>query len=501
MNLIEISAIRNSDIIKRSARYGMLLNRREDVHQIIKTVGDEPGVEGIRIYNKRGEIIFSTRGKEINSSADMKSESCSPCHAVSKPRSDLTNKERIRIFKNKNDNRVLGLINPIRNEDACSSAECHVHPAEIEILGVLDVQMSLANADKEITMSKSNQLISSIIITLLISIFSGLFIWIILHLRIKELIKATNEISSGNLQYSMEISSNDEFGVLTNNFNLMSQNLNKAYNEIKDWNEKLNEKVNEKTEELRSIYNNMVQLEKIASLGKLSATVAHELNNPLEGILTYSKLITKKLIASGESEKYSSLVSYLQLIARESDRCGKIVKNLLLFSHSSENKIELNSLNAILEHCILLIFHHLSINNVQLEKELPEKEITIDCDKDQIQQLFLAIMINSIEAMSGGGELKIILQPKDEFIEITFSDNGCGIPQEILNKIYEPFFTTKKEGKGTGLGLSVAYGIVKQHHGAIHISSKVNLGTTVKIVLPVSLVASHQTAEVYNGKK
>lgn len=499
MNLIEISAIRNSDIIKRSTRYGMLLNRREDVHQIIQTVGDEPGVEGIRIYNKRGEIIFSTKDEEIFSSADMQSESCSPCHAVSKPRSDLTNKERIRIFKNEKGNRVLGLINPIRNEEACSSAECHVHPKSIEILGVLDVQMSLANADKEIALSKSNQLFSSIVITLLISIFSGLFIWILLHLRIKELIKATNEISSGNLEYSMDISSNDEFGLLTNNFNMMSENLNKAYSEIKSWNEKLNEKVTEKTEELKSIYGNMVQLEKIASLGKLSATVAHELNNPLEGILTYSKLITKKLITGGEADKYSTLISYLQLIARESDRCGKIVKNLLLFSHTSENKIEANSLNAILDHCLLLIRHHLTINNIQLEKIIPEEEIIIHCDKDHIQQLLLAIMINAVESMNEGGKLKIVLSVYEDDVEIIIADSGCGIPPEVINKIYEPFFTTKKEGKGTGLGLSVAYGIVKQHNGTININSIVNEGTTVKISLPLSQFEIKNREELNHG--
>lgn len=488
MHLVEISAIRNSDIIKRSTRYGMLVNRREDVHQIIQTVGDEPGVEGIRIYNKRGEIIFSTKEEEIFKKEDLNSVSCNPCHAVSYPRANLTDKERIRIFHKENGDRILGLINPIRNEEECSNVACHVHPPNVEILGVLDVQMSLESIDKQIAENRNNLILSSIIITLLIAFFSGIFIWIMVYARVKELIDGTKAISSGNLDYTLDIKANDELGELANDFNVMSKNLSKAYTEIKEWNENLNQKVSEKTNQLKEIYEHVVQIEKIASLGKLSATVAHELSNPLEGILTYSKLIMRKLNNSDKYPEKEKILSYLQLIAAESDRCGNIVKNLLLFSRTSEKEISKNDIVSLIERSLMLVAHHLEINNVKLTKNYDAEYFEIDCDKNQIQQSLVAILINAVEAMPNGGELTVQFKIEHPNIKLVISDTGIGIPEENLNQIYEPFFTTKTSGKGTGLGLSIVYGIVQQHNGKISVESKINEGTKISIVFPIKYV-------------
>ncbi len=480
-----MSIIRNGDIIKRSTRYGMLLNRREDVHQIIKTIGDEPGVDAIRIYNKRGEIIFSTIQTELFTTADLSSVSCSPCHSVTQPRSDLTDKERIRIFKSANETRILGLINPIRNESECSDAPCHVHPANVEILGILDVQMSLATIDEQIAINRRGLIISSIIITFLTAIFSGIFIWMMVHTRVNELIKGAKAISNGNLDYTLDIKTKDELGELALDFNEMSKNLNKAYNEIKDWNETLNLKVQEKTNQLKEIYEHIVQIEKIASLGKLSATVAHEINNPLEGILTYSKLIIKKLKTQSENIETDKIISFLEIISTESERCGNIVKNLLLFSRASENVIEKNDLINIIDRSILLVSHHLKINNIILNKNFSGETYVIDCDKNHIQQALVAILINSVESMPNGGNLFVDLIRDQHKVTIEIADTGCGIPHEHLNKIFDPFFTTKESGKGTGLGLSVVYGIIEQHRGKINVESKVNEGTKIRITLPI----------------
>lgn len=488
MELVMMSTIRSGDIIKRSTRYGMLLNRREDVHQIIKTIGDEPGVDGIRIYNKRGEIIFSTKEAEIFTTADLTSESCKPCHFETQPRSDLTDKERIRIFENENRNRILGLIIPIPNEVECSDAPCHVHPANVEILGVLDVQMSLDSIDKQIAVNRRTLIISSIIITLLTAFFSGIFIWMMVHTRVNELIKGAKAISNGNLDYTLDIKSKDELGELALDFNEMSKNLNKAYNEIREWNETLNLKVQEKTNQLKEIYEHIVQIEKIASLGKLSATVAHEINNPLEGILTYSKLITKKLKNQKENVETDKIISFLEIISSESERCGNIVKNLLLFARASENVIEKNDLINIIERSILLVSHHFKINNITLNKKFSCESYVIDCDKNQIQQGLVAILINAVESMSNGGNLSVDLIRDKSKVIIEIADTGCGIPPENLDKIFEPFFTTKNSGKGTGLGLSVVYGIVEQHRGKITVDSKVGEGTIIRIALPIEII-------------
>jgi len=488
MDLAMMSTIRNGDIIKRSTRYGMLLNRREDVHQIIKTIGDEPGVDAIRIYNKRGEIIFSTRQPELFTTADLNSVSCNPCHFFTQPRSDLTDKERIRIFKSETGSRILGLINPIRNEAECSDAPCHIHPANVEILGILDVQMSLATIDEQIAINRRGLIISSIIITFLTAIFSGIFIWMMVHTRVNELIKGAKAISNGNLDYTLDIKTKDELGELALDFNEMSKNLNKAYNEIKDWNETLNLKVQEKTNQLKEIYEHIVQIEKIASLGKLSATVAHEINNPLEGILTYSKLVIKKLKNRREDVEIDKVVPFLEIISSESERCGNIVKNLLLFSKVSENVIEKNDLVNIIERSILLVSHHFKINNINLIKKFLYKSYVIDCDKNQLHQAIIAILINAVESMPNGGNLSVDIIPDKTKVTIEIADTGCGIPQEHLDKIFDPFFTTKNSGKGTGLGLSVVYGIVEQHRGKINVDSRVGEGTKMQIILPIEKI-------------
>lgn len=489
MEIVENNIIRTGDIIKRSSNYSMLLNRREDVRQIIKTIGNEPEVERINVYNKQGIISFSDNDSLINKQVDMTSAECSPCHSIHNPKLYLEIKERTRIFKNAKGERIIGLIVPIENEPKCSNANCHAHPDYQKILGVIDVQMSLASIDQKISENRKTLIINSLIITLIISVFSGIFIWLLVHTRIRELIKGTKEISKGNYDFRFNLKSNDELGELSIHFNEMTDNLQRALNEIKSLNENLNIKIKEKTEQLRNIYNHVNQIERIASLGKLSATVAHELNNPLEGILTYSKLITKKLKNDLTDEEKKKLISYLELISSEAERCGNIVKNLLLFSRSTEKNISINDLISIIERSILLINHHLQLNNIQLVKDFCCNYLEFECDKNQIQQALLAILINSIEAMLDGGTLSIKVFCENSFVNIIISDTGVGIPKENLDKIFEPFFSTKTGGKGTGLGLSVVYGIVKQHQGKIKIDSEVNKGTKVTLIFPLKMAA------------
>lgn len=489
LEIIEKNIIRTGDIIKRSTRYSMLLNRREDVYQIIKTIGNEPEVSGIKVYNKLGIISFADDDSLINKKVDMISEECSPCHSIKNPKLYLTTEERTRIFTNERGERIIGLIIPIENERECSNNSCHAHPEDQRILGVIDVQMSLVSVDNIMQKNRNSLILNSILITLIVSIFSGVFIWLMVHKRVKALIKGTKELSRGNYDYRIDLKSCDELGELSKDFNIMADNLKKALEEIKELNENLNIKVKEKTQQLKEIYNHVNQIERIASLGKLSATVAHELNNPLEGILTYSKLIIKKLNNNVDEQEKKKIIQYLELIASESERCGNIVKNLLLFSRSGETNISPNDLISILERSLMLINHHLQLNNIQLIKDFCCRYLEFECDKNQIQQALVAILINAIEAMPDGGILTVKVNCEDNFVYIRITDTGIGIPQENLNKIFEPFFSTKAGGKGTGLGLSVVYGIVKQHQGRIEVQSEVNKGTTVTLIFPKKVVA------------
>jgi two-component system NtrC family sensor kinase len=489
-NLINISkqgAYVTSDIIKRSTRYSMLLNRREDLNQTTKTLGTEPGIKKIRIYNKMGVIAYSSDSTEIGKIIDKSSEACIGCHNTpdSKPRVDAP--ENIRMFTMENE-RVLGLINPIKNEPDCYTASCHAHKNTEELVGVLDVLVSMKSADETISTGTRNVIFSSVLITILISALSGMFIFYLVNKPLRKFEKAIEELGKGNLDYKVRIKNRDEFGIIAYQFNDMSDKLQYAYQEIKDWSDTLNNKVAEKTRELRNIYDQIVQIEKLTSLGKLSATVAHELNNPLEGILTFSKLISKKL-TSENKDGYAKLIQYTQMISDEASRCGKIVKDLLLFSHTDNEEFIESDLITLLDKSISLINHHFEINNIKLEKIFDSKDITIKCNPQKIQQMMISILINAIESMTGksDGKMTIRLTKENDSAIIRISDCGSGISEKDLPYIFEPFYTTKEMSRGTGLGLSIVYGIVNQHKGKIVVEETSIKGTTFKISLPINL--------------
>ncbi len=480
------SAYNLSDVIKRSTRYSMLLNRREDVHQIINTIGTESGMEGIRIYNKQGMIIYSTDSSEVYTKVDLNAEACYGCHNSSVPLKQLSTQNKMRFFKNQYNERILGLINPIENEPDCSTAGCHAHSPDTDILGVLDVMLSMKKLDELITANTRTTIYNAVLITALIAFFCGLFIAIMVNKPLKKLLNGIQELSRGNLKYKINVNSKSELGKMAIKFNEMSKELDKAYEEIKDWSENLNKKVHEKSEELKSIYNQVIQIEKLASLGKLSATVAHELNNPLEGILTYSKLISRKLKSVEKNGEYQKLIEHLDLISAESARCGKIVKDLLLFSHKGEDIIETENIISILDQSIMLIQHHLELNGIALIKEHYSDSIKLKCNPQKLQQAFMALLINAIEAMPGGGKIVVKVTCMNETIEIRIIDEGIGISPKDLPHIFEPFYTTKEAAKGTGLGLAVTYGIVTNHNGNIFVEKTSSKGTTFLIILPLN---------------
>lgn len=473
-----------SEIIKRSTRYDMMLNRPEEVHAIINTLRTLRGVEEIRIYNKQGIISYSTDTTEILKKVDLTAEACIGCHNSSVPLQSLANKDKIRVYKNSENKRVLGLINPILNEPDCSNADCHAHPENVNILGVLDVGVSLDSLDKIIEESRTKVIFASVFLIIVISLSTGFFITVLVNKPLKTIKEGIEAVGNGNLDYRIQIPAKNELGQVARRFNEMSKNLAEAYKEIKKWSETLNDKVNEKTEELKNIYNQVNQIEKLASLGKLSATVAHELNNPLAGILTYSKLITKKLQASNNNEENSKIIEYLELITHESARCGQIVKDLLIFSHSERDEFAKENLLNIVYHSITVINHHLEINGITLVKDYPDEPIEVYCNANKIQQALISLLINSIEAMPNGGKITVNLITEKSNVIIRIIDEGTGIADNDLPHIFDPFYSTKTNSSGTGLGLAVAYGIIANHNGKIEVEKTSPEGTTFKIILP-----------------
>lgn len=470
-----------SDVIKKSTRYGMLLNSREHVEQIINTIATEKGVMKIRIFNKNGMIAYSSDSTELRTTVDLEHTACNACHSIKPipatlPINDLINKSE----------GSLVLVNPIINESACYTAECHAHKSTDKLLGIISIQMSTETVDSIIKQS-TNIFSAGVIATfLLLVITTVITIRYSINKPLRKVFEGIHEIGKGNLDYRINLNRNDELGIMAKEFNSMTEKLKAAYDEIKDWNENLNKKVEQKNQELKNIYDQIVQVEKLASLGKLSATVAHELNNPLEGILTYSKLITKKLEKFGENEKFEDIIKILQLIADESSRCGRIVKDLLQFSHQDEIQFVHSSIRDIINRALKLMSHHFQINNVTIKTDYKAEDIYVECDAQRIEQALIAIFVNAVEAMPEGGSITVSLAQEIDNAVIRISDEGKGIPPDILPHIFEPFFTTKDKVKDTGLGLAVVYGIIKQHGGKVFVEQTSIKGTTFKISLPIN---------------
>jgi two-component system NtrC family sensor kinase len=482
------SAERVSDVIKRSTSYYMLRNNREGLYHAMATMADEPGMVRVRIFDREGNISYSSDPSEVGHAVDKSAEACYGCHAQSQSLEHLNRPDRFRIYRDASGQRILGVITPIENQPSCSNAVCHAHPASQKILGVLDTNLSLAKTDAQLAQSSWRMLAYTMFALLDISLLTWLFVWRLVGQPLKHLKDGTSELADGNLGYQLEVDSTDEAGELASSFNRMSLQLRAANEEIVAWAKTLEDRVDQKTRELKRAHEHVLHVEKMATIGKMAAVVAHEINNPLSGILTYAKLL-KKWIQRGEAEtsKKNDAEQCLDLIADESRRCGDLVKNLLTFSHTSPMNVQTTDLNTVVDRSVRLVAHQLELNGVELHLDLPSNLPAIQCDPGQIEQVLLALIMNAIDAMPRGGNLWVSTRMGDESDELAIEvrDDGSGIPPEILPNIFEPFLTTKETGKSVGLGLAVSQNIIEGHRGRVDVHSEVGKGTTFTVTLPV----------------
>ena len=479
------NAVQISHVIKRATYYSMLENQRDALTNTILSIGKEEIFDGIRIYNKMGVISFSDKLEELGTIVDKKAEQCYVCHTEEPAKGVIPTKDRSRILKSPEGHRILGLITTIENEPSCFTAACHAHSSKEKLLGILDVKLSLEKGDRKIIETRNKMIIYSGFLILLTAFVKGGVVRKIIHRPIKKLDDATKEVANLNLDAKVEINSRDEMGNLARSFNTMTYQLKEANEAVKSWSSQLETRVKEKTDELEKAQSQLIQAAKMASKGELSAMVAHEINNPLSGILSYAK-VSYKYLGEGDitPDIVESVKKNLSFIADETKRCGNIVKNLLVFSRKASEDFKEEHLNAIIDTSIKVIDHSAKMKGLDLFTELDQDNDLIECDANGIRQILVALLVNSIEATPAGGKItiKTASPTENDRIQIMVIDDGKGIPDDVLPHIFEPFVSTKV--KGTGLGLSVAYGIVEQHAGLINVTSKVDQGTTFTITLP-----------------
>jgi len=579
---VERHADQLSEHLKSDMGYDMLHNDRQRIHDGIRRIGAQQSIDRIRVFNKSGEVIYSSETSDIGKMVDKKAESCYRCHAAGEPLEQLGTPERTRIFRPTGDSpRLLGIINPIYNTESCWTAACHAHPQSQTVLGVLDVTMPLTDVDRNIRRSQVAVVVLAISAILILSLIIGFMVRWWIDLPVRELLTATKHVSGGNLAYRVKVTRDDELGMLARSFNNMTDNLAQARLQL-------------------------FQSDKLASLGRLAAGVAHEINNPLTAVLTNSSYLLKR--SQGQPE----VVDDLEVIVSETIRCREIVKSLLDFARQTTPKKRKADINEIIRRAATVVENQLAIGRVELVMDLDDTLPKVTVDANQIQQVFINLMVNASDAIGeNSGTIKItnkaislrpagVLQIKralcpkrhdlvdrrvridakpaismrfrkkkrtgiiylnpmygsnehrlgdmppleagvellcpdcsasllaegercpqcgspiytfevplkglvqgclkdgcgwhgwelvdsawnDKYVEVRVTDDGCGIPETQVAKLFEPFATTKGQ-KGTGLGLAVTWGIVDNHNGTILVESEVGVGTSFIIRIPV----------------
>jgi two-component system, NtrC family, sensor kinase len=236
-------------------------------------------------------------------------------------------------------------------------------------------------------------------------------------------------------------------------------------------------------ERLEGTQDELIRIEKMTSLGQMAASIAHEINNPLAGVLVYTKLLAKKI--AGNTFRSDEALEQLSKMESEVSRCSRIIRNLLDFARQTEPMLRLVDMNQVLEQVLSLVGHQAQLQNVEVVKEFSPSLPKVMADFDQLQQVFTNLTLNAIQAMADGGKLTLRTSAEDGQVKVDVEDTGCGIPKEHLNKLGTPFFTTKEKGKGVGLGVAVVYGIVERHKGKVTVESEVGKGTRFTVQLGV----------------
>ncbi|HSG80718.1 MAG TPA: ATP-binding protein [Gemmatimonadota bacterium] len=488
-NQVRADAARHGDLITQGLFTSMLSGEPEHSYLEIAQVGAEPGIEVVRIYNKEGVVRVSSVDVETGATLAVDAVQCEMCHTSQLPLRSAPDEPRWRTFTGRAGYRILEVLIPVRNDQSCSSAACHAHSPEQRLLGILAVQMSMSETDESLAAARRYAFAFAIVVILIMMLVTAGIVYRGVHVPTRELRRGTQALATGNLDVRIELDRSDELGKLADSFNEMAGNLKAADAELRQWSQTLEDRVRQKSYELEQIHQQIMQVEKAASLGKMAATVAHELNNPLSGILTYAKLASKKLRRlMPDGDELRGVLDNLELIRSESLRCGNIVRDLLTYARDSSPELQRVHLHELIDRALKLVAHHVELKGIETHSDLSLEDDRVICDPEQIVQALIALLINAVEAMPEGGELTMrtgrVENGPLSRVSFSISDTGVGIPPDVIEQIFDPFFSTKDETKGVGLGLAVVYGIVQRHQGIIKVNSERGAGTTFTIEMP-----------------
>jgi len=482
-------------IVEGALYHSMLQNDKSALQNTLDIINTLPGIDEVNMYDSRDSLVYSSFATDKNK--NHSDPNCISCH--SNIRSMFPGIEKSYkivdvnsdCLMNQNDNRSRHLLirSPILNERSCYANSCHAHLETDTLLGSLVIKIPLEAQDAAIEKSSTEFFLLAILATFLLTSFLLFFTRKKIKNPLNELVKVSVAVANGDKISRLEIKPNqlDDMRMVSEAFNDMLDNLHNATIELENWSQQLEYKVQKKSEELGAAQHELMHVERLASLGKLSSSVAHEINNPLSGILIYTKLLYKQ-VSNPElyASKRDSMLKHLKLIENETKRCGDIVKGLLDFSRKDQNDFEPKHLHEILKETYELMTHPIKIANISFNTDFSANSDLIYCNPNQIKQACIAILVNASEAVLENGEILIRTKnPDDETIVFEIVDNGLGIAEEDISHIFEPFFSTKQDVSGIGLGLAIVHGIIQTHKGKIHVTSELGHGTTISVILPL----------------
>ena len=489
-----------SGSISSATWHAMLADQRESAYQTMETIAQKQGITRIRIFNKEGRIMYST-AKSDTGSVDKYAEACFMCHSAEQPLVKVDVPSRARVYTTTENIRTLSMITPIYNEPSCTEADCHAHPTSQNVLGVLDVSMTLEMVDTEMAQLQLRVIIISFSIVIIMSLFIIYFTKHFIDAPIQHLIAGTHAVSEMQLDKPIIIESSEELGELARSFDVMRVRLKQALEEINQFTEGLEMKIKQRADQLKVAHQKILQSDRLASLGQLSASVAHEINNPVSGVLNLAMLMQRIMKEDGvPKERVEEFRKYLFQVVNETARVGRIVQDLLAFSRRSKPFRAKIDFNTMIKSTLNLLDHKIKLSGVKIELDLQHDLPTVHCDGSQMQQVVINLIMNGAEAAQGkqNGTVSVTtrMHIQQDQLEFIVSDNGDGIPEENISKIFSPFFTTKGEGKGVGLGLAVVFGIIEAHKGDIDVKSERNQGTTFTVALPFNETATPKNNEL-----
>jgi len=493
---------RVAGLINQTISNTMLSGNHEDIPPAIDRIQSIPGMSAIRIYDSHGVLKYQTAIPGSEGSLFP----CSSCH--SNKQNWVPKNQEIHIHTLADHaGRALILQVPILSQPSCLGSSCHQVQSTSAALGLTEIILPLNKMDAILHHVLYEYVLIVILFLLLLMTGLMLFVQYRFNRPLHRIVATSRAVTSGDSSVRVDLHPHDllDMQEVGRAFNQMLESLDTSRRELQRWSRELEQKVRNKSEDFARTQHEIYQIERMASLGKLSSSVAHEINNPLAGVLTYAKLVSRILKSPDlTAAKQASVLKHLEMIQSETTRCGNIVKGLLDFSRDSSSKFVLLHLNSVLDETEHLIKHSFQISNVQLVTDFSAANDMIFANGHQIIQACLAVLTNALEASSGDGDNQVTYRsynPDIRHIVIEIKDQGIGIPPEDLDHIFEPFFSRKKEMSGIGLGLAVTYGILEQHGAKVAVKSVHGSGTSIKFIFELTDGTVEDGSESLNSNR